>query len=531
MSTDLITFDCDGWKCTSAISRGTTILEETPILSCPMHVPQAWKKLAKKIGKIVPDPKPDECPDTLPPWSSVVLNEALVRLLYGFDTASVELKRVVLELYVEADSCVDSPFDSLVKKAKALILKEAAKIGVTKITLSNLDAILCILTRKVCVTTDGGAVLFRKLGSIQHSCMPNCMFIPRSGGVGHLVAIREILVDELISCSHIPTNCLRSSVEIRQSWLRGVAGTSCRSDCCTVGFDVRRRVVCPVCPSDCFAAKDLSTGKWIGETCKTEFCESDVLDVQKEANIVKKIIFLSDAANLEFDRLYQFTRAAILEAIRLFGKKHFAYHQLLLLEAGLVLHTLSRSLSVEVFKAWIRILEEIHTFSTETKLPFDGMDELVRILITLETMKMAVNILSTTTHTNEENVAKFSELVNTSYECLLLLEGPESSFTSDGLKLRNWWNKKYLHWKTQPVSDTPVDTPLTPSCNDTPVLTPTCKDTPVLTPTCKDMPVYTPTVKDVPVATRNWLGPAGIALALGASGVAAWAIARRFRHH
>ena len=461
---EMISFDLDGWKAISEISKGAILIEETPILTCLANVPAGWKKLAKKVSKIESDPRPEGCPDTLPPWSSVTLSEAIIRLLYGFDSSPVPLKKSILELYNEQDLCVDSPFESLIRKAKALVMKDAPKIGISKSTIASLSEILRILTTKVCVTTDGSAVLFRNLGSVQHSCMPNCMFIPR-GSSGQLIAIRDIIPGDLVTCSHIPTNCLRAGVDSRQAWLRGVAGTRCRSACCVSGFDVRRQVPCPRClDSECLAAKSVGSSPpiWVGQKCSQEMPEEEAIDVQKEAQLIKKIIYLNEA-DIDINRLFQFTQATIADASKSFGKSHFCYQQILLLQCGLALHSLcSGPVSRRLFAAWVQMLVEVYNFSLATKLPFEGMDELVRILLAPATLQMAVSFMGTFPHYTDlmsaSAVATFSLFVEQSCECLILIEGPDSSHTSDGIKLRNWWLKKFSSWSAIPEEIEPAVT-------------------------------------------------------------------------
>ena len=485
----MITYENRQWLSTEEISRGRVLINESPILVCPPNIPQTWKKLAKKVSKIEPDAKPPTCSDTLPPWSSVTINEAIIRLLHGYDISTNEVKLEILELFDERDICSDSPFDSLIKKAKAVILKEAVKVGISKRTVSKLDEVLRILTTKVCVTADGEAVLFRKLGSVQHSCMPNCMFIPRGNSTGQLISIREIASGEPIWCSHIPTNCLRSSIGSRQSWLRGVAGTRCRSDCCTVGFDVRRRVICPKChPLDnraeisnddqsslCYAARSSESGKWLGAKCGSEMEESEAIDVTRELNLMKKIIFLNEA-NLDIPRLFQFTHNAISDAIRIFGKGHFCYQQLLLLECGLALNSLAaNSTNPQLFISWVRMLVDVYNFSLETQLPFDGMDELLRIVLSPDTLQLAVNLLTNAGSFPQHSdllaaVATFSEFVEQGCECLVLIEGADTPHSTDGVKLKNWWLKKYRAWiaaeKKTPQPETPSDSFISTQASD-----------------------------------------------------------------
>jgi hypothetical protein len=477
----MISFENGIFVSTSAIPDGVVITQEDPILSCPPLVSAGWKKLAKKISKLEPDARPDNMPETMPNWSSVSLNEAIVRLLCAFDAAGPELKQQVLEIYNEADESEYSPFDSLIKKAKVIITKEAPKIGIKKATVASLDAIMRILTGKVCVTTDGGAVLYHQLGRVPHSCTPNCMFIPR-GSKGTLVAIRDIAPGERITCSHIPTNCLRASTEIRQSWLCGVAGSRCRSECCTSGFDLRRRVICPKChpiesrdtpefmKSDqqdfCFAARSQETGKWIGQTCGVAMEENEALDVTKETNMVKKILFLNESSgDMDLTRLTLLTKASVSDCLKTFGKGHFSYQQLLLLECGLALHALCNQSAMTIhsrkmFCSWMKMVIDVAKFSEDTKLPFDGMDELVRILIAPETLQMSVSLIgSVSVHKADDEfnvlLALFTELVERSCACLVLIEGPESPHSSDGIKLKNWWKKKYTNWLNAPEEKIP----------------------------------------------------------------------------
>jgi hypothetical protein len=304
------------------------------------------------------------------------------------------------------------------------------------------------------------------------------MFIPR-GKHGQLIAIRDIDIGEKINCSHIPTNCLRSSVETRQSWLRGVAGTRCRSDCCTTGFDLRRRVICVRChpielrdslgKSDqselCFSARNLETNEWMGLKCGSIMTESEAIDMVKEKALVKKIMILNET-DVDVSRLFQFTRAAINDAIKNLGKGHFCYQQLLLLESGLALHALCQQVSVvsevsdsqrRMFVSWVKMLCDIHNYSIETALPFDGMDELVRILIAPETLQTAIKIMSSFKRSRDTETASafsiFAQFVDQSCECLVFIEGNESVHSTDGLKLRNWWTKKYKAWINAPQED------------------------------------------------------------------------------
>lgn len=474
------------WTATEAVKDGAVLFEETPILVIPSNIPTGWKKLAKKISKIEAEKKPEDMIDTMPPWNQVTLNEAIIKLLFAFDSAEDGVRSSILEMYDVADESKDSPFESLIKKSKAVISKEGPKIGMSKRTIGSLHETMRVLTTKVCVTTDGGAVLFRKLGSIQHSCTPNCMFIPRGNNVGQLVAIRDIDAGEKINCSHIPTNCLRASVEARQAWLRGIAGTRCRSDCCTKGYDLRRRVICVKChvmetreaelsssdQSDiCFAARNNETGCWKGLKCGTEMAETEAIDLAKEAALIKKIAILNET-DVDLPRLVQYTRSAISEAIRVFGKGHFTYQQLLLLECGLALHSLcTHGGSAEpmrgMFRSWVKMLIDVVNFSVETELPFAGMDELVRILLAPETLQMSLRVMTGTKKDDAETLEAFStfaEFATRSCDCLVLIEGPESVHSQDGIKLKNWWTKKYKTWLLAP--DLVPQPPATPSAVD-----------------------------------------------------------------
>lgn len=474
------------WTATEAVKDGAVVLEETPILVIPSNIPTGWKKLAKKISRIEADKKPEDMIDTMPPWNQVTLNEAIIKLLFAFDSAEDGVRSSILEMYDVVDESKDSPFESLIKKSKAVITKEGPKIGMSKKTIGSLHKAMRVLTTKVCVTTDGGAVLFRKLGSIQHSCTPNCMFIPRGNNVGQLVAVRDIEAGEKINCSHIPTNCLRASVETRQAWLRGIAGTRCRSDCCTRRYDLRRRVICVKChpmgtreaelsssdQSDiCFAARNNETGSWKGLKCVIDMTESEAVDLAKEASLIKKIAILNET-DVDLPRLIQFTRSAISEAIRVFGKGHFTYQQLLLLECGLALHSLCTHAGAAepmrgMFRSWVKMLIDVVNFSVETELPFAGMDELVRILLAPETLQMSLRVMTGTKKDDAEtleSLSTFADFVTRSCDGLVLIEGPESIHSQDGIKLKNWWTKKYKTWLLTP--DVAAQSPATPTAVD-----------------------------------------------------------------
>ena len=471
----MISFNNGVWSSSSELAGGSLVFEETPILVCPNEIPSTWRKIAKKISKLEPDRKPEDALDTMPSWEQVTLNEAIARLVYAFDALGQESKDSILEMRSVSAAPHDSPFASLIKKAKQVLTKDGIKAGLSKSTVAALDSLLCILTTKVCVTLDGGAVLFRNLGTIPHSCTPNCMFIPRSGNVGHLVAIRDIKSDEPITCSHIPTNCLRANVETRQAWLRGIAGSRCLSPCCNAGYDLRRRVICPKChPSKtraeldkndqsdiCFAAKSNVNGLWKGIKCGIEMPENEAIDLGKEASVVKKILILNEA-DVDIARLTQYTNAAIQDTIRVFGKGHFCYQQLLLLSCGLALHSLCGSVTAvkvataeqrSLFVSWTKMLIDVVNFSLETELPFAGMDELVRIIIAPETLQMALKIMTSTRKDDPitvEYVATFNKFVEQSSSCLVLIEGSESVHSQDALKLKNWWAKKYNSWNNTP---------------------------------------------------------------------------------
>ena len=488
----MITFEDGIWRAQTDIKSGTIVIDELPALQCPAEVPTAWKKLAKKISKLEPDRKADDIQDTMPPWVTVSLNEAIIRLLYAFDVAPESLKSSILSMYDSRDDSEDTPFESLIRKAKQVVLKEASKIGMGKATIGCLHEILRVLTTKVCVTTDGGAVLFGQLGRIPHSCTPCCMFIPRENR-GQLIAIRDIEAGERINCSHIPTNCLRASTETRQSWLRGVAGTRCRSDCCTTGFDLRRRVICVKChPADsrgslstsdqsdlCFSAHNQETGHWVGLKCGAVMPESEAIDIAKEKALMKKIMILNET-DVELPRLFQFTKNAIQDAILSVGKGHFCYQQLLLLECGLALHTLCQQISVvttiaesqrKLFVSWIKMLVDIHNFSVQTDLPFDGMDELVRIVLAPETLQSTIKMIGSIKRWKADEsftvaLTLFDKFVTDSCKCLVFIEGETSVHSTDGIKLKNWWTKKYKQWLTEPeVADPeePVIVPVPPA--------------------------------------------------------------------
>jgi hypothetical protein len=457
------------WKAVEDIKSNSVVLEESPILSCPSIIPAGWRKLAKKVSKLEADAKPDEVFDTMPTWSHVTLNDAIIRLLYAFDQSDGNICDNILGMYDVADESTDAPFESLIKKAKILINKEGSKLGITKKTMSNLHEILRILTTKVCVTTDGGAVLFRKLGSIQHSCTPNCMFIPRGDNKAQLISIRDIRAGESINCSHIPTNCLRASCEIRQSWLRGIAGSRCRSSCCASGYDMRRRVICAKChpmasrnllsgcdqSELCFAARNNESGRWKGFRCGVDMDESEAMDIQKENHLIKKISILNEA-EVDIARLFQYTRSAVSEAIIVFGKGHFTYQQLLLLECGLALHSLCTNTTGsegQLFVTWTKMLVDIVNYSIETELPFAGMDELVRILVAPETLQMSLKIMTSTRKDDTvavDALTTFASFVEQSCNCLVLIEGSDSVHSQDALKLKNWWTKKYNNWRLTP---------------------------------------------------------------------------------
>jgi hypothetical protein len=190
----MISFNNGAWSNPGEIEDGTVVFEETPILVCPSEIPAVWRKISKKISKLEPDRKPDNVLDTMPSWEQVSLNEAIPRLVFAFDALDRDRKERILEMRTLSAAHHDSPFASLIKKAKQILTKDGAKAGLSKSTISVIEPLLYILTTKVCVTLDGGAVLFRSLGTIPHSCTPNCMFIPRSGNVGQLVAIRDISI-------------------------------------------------------------------------------------------------------------------------------------------------------------------------------------------------------------------------------------------------------------------------------------------------------------------------------------------------
>jgi hypothetical protein len=478
----MISFSEGAWRANKSITVNAVVFEESPIIICPSDIPPAWKKLGKKISKLEPDRRPESTPDTLPPWEHVLLNEAIVKLVRAFDIADESVKTSVLEIYNKSEGPKDSPFESLIKKAKQTLIKEAPKIGITKRTTASLDELLQILTTKVCVTLEGSAVLFRNLGTIPHHCAPNCMFIPRANNTAQLIAIRDIEAGEAINCSHIPTNCLRANVETRQSWLRGIAGSRCRGSCCNAGFDLRRRVLCRTCyPLDstneieslessqiCYAARDNNTGIWKGLICGTETEEAQAIDVSREASLVKKILILNET-DVDIPRLTLYTNAAIRDALKYFGKGHFCYHQLLLLNCGLALHSLcelSNSAGASVsegqkksFGAWVRMLGEVVEFSSETELPFQGMDELVRIILAPETLQMAVKLMGATKKSESQTVEIFrifSEYVEQSCACLVLIEGEASVHSQDGIKLKNWWIKKHKSWLNAPEKVEPV---------------------------------------------------------------------------
>ena len=459
------------WRAEQEFVSESVLIEETPILACATDMPAGWKKLGKKVSKLEPDRRSDEVADTMPPWDQVSLNEAIVKLVRAFDLADEGVKTSILQMYNKLDAPKDSPFESLIKKAKQLFIKESAKVGIPKRTIQSLDELLQILTTKVCVTLDGNAVLFRKLGTVPHSCTPNCMFIPRGDNTAQLIAIRDIRPGEVINCSHIPTNCLRANVETRQAWLRGIAGSRCRSTCCTTGYDLRRRVFCPRChPLDsrsdiqdsdiCYSARCNVSGKWIGLKCGAELEESEAIDLAKEAALVKKILILNET-DVDIPRLSLYTKTAMRDAVRDFGKGHFCYQQLLLLQCGLTLHALCEQPTGQLFVSWVAMLTEVVDYSDETGLPFGGMDELVRIILAPETLQMAVKLLSSIRKDETEAVtslATFSRYVERSCTCLVLIEGESSVHSQDGLKLKNWWNKKHRSWVSTPDKPQVQDT-------------------------------------------------------------------------
>jgi hypothetical protein len=444
------------WRAEYAFSAESVLIEEKPVLVCPADFPATWKKLGKKISKLEADRRQEGIPDTMPPWEQVTLNEAIVKLVRAFDISEDSVKQTVLEMYNKADEPKDSPFESLIKKAKQLFVKEAPKVGISKYTLQSLNELLQILTTKVCVTLDGKAVLYRKLGTMPHSCTPNCMFIPQEDDTAQLIAIRDIAAGESINCSHIPTNCLRANVETRQAWLRGIAGSNCLSSCCTTGHDLRRRVICPRChPLDsrenladgaiCYTARSNITGKWAGLKCGAAMEESEAVDLSKEASLVKKILILNET-DVDISRLSLYTTAALKDALKSFGKGHFCYQQLLLLQCGLTLHRLCETPTGDLFASWVSTLTEIVSFSDETGLPFGGMDELVRILLAPETLQMTVKLLPTIKKEEAEifeSITTFSTYVGRSCACLVLIEGSSSVHSQDGVKLKNWWLKKH----------------------------------------------------------------------------------------
>ena len=479
--TPMISFREGAWIATENVTNGSVLLEEEATLTCPSDLPALWKKLGKKVAKLESDRKPDDVVDTMPTWSQVTLNEAIIRLLYSFDSSDAAAKESILEMYNPDDVSNDSPFESLIKKARTIVSKEGPKAGISKKTMSSLNEILRILTTKVCVTLEGGAVLFRKLGTVPHSCAPNCMFIPRANNVGQLIAIRAIAEGEVINCSHIPTNCLRSNVETRQAWLRGIAGSRCRSACCTSGYDLRRRVLCAKChPVEdrealestadadlCYAARNNATGVWRGLKCDSELEEATAIDLQKEAALIKKILILNEA-DVDIPRLSQYTRASIKDALKFFGKGHFCYQQLLLLQCGLALHGLCNAASFDetqkaMFASWIRMLDDVVSFSTETELPFAGMDELVRILIGPEVLQMVTKLMAATKKDDAvtlEALYTFVKFAESACACLVLIEGEDSVHSQDCLKLKNWFAKKHRNWLNAP------DLPPTPKVTE-----------------------------------------------------------------
>ena len=115
------------------------------------------------------------------------------------------------------------------------------------------------------------------------------------------------------------------------------------------------------------------------------------------------------------------------------------------------------------------MLIDIHNFSIQTSLPFEGMDELVRIVLAPETLQSVIKMLQSIKRWNDsdESLAQalrfFNRFVVDSCKCLVFIEGETSVHSTDGIKLKNWWAKKYKQWLTE---EEPIPEPehvITPS--------------------------------------------------------------------
>jgi hypothetical protein len=268
----------------------------------------------------------------------------------------------------------------------------------------------------------------------------------------------------------------------------------------------------------CFAARNSESNNWKGMRCGEILDDSEAINEAREAALVRKIHVLNEA-DMDLVRLAQYTKLSMAEALRWFGKNHFCYQQLQLLNCGLALHDMCTSgPSASAFFAWISMLDEIERFSVETALPFNGMDELVRIVLAPETLQMVIKLMGTEKRKEhiEQSLNAFARYVDESCACLVLIEGKESVHAQDGLKLKHWFGKKLKNWVSSELL-----LPESPSGNEKSFVSSTTAST----DTCVDR---------VSVAPRNspvkYFVPAAIGLSVAAALVAAYSIYRKSKN-
>ena len=107
-----------------------------------------------------------------------------------------------------------------------------------------------------------------------------------------------------------------------------------------------------------------------------------------------------------------------------------------------------------------------------------------------------------------ETFSIFSDYVEQSCACLVLIEGASSGHSQDGLKLKNWWIKKHKHWLNTPDKPEIVE--------------------PVITVAVE--PEIVPVVKTSKSLLREYAVPFAVGSAVIVSGIALLTMYRRSRH-
>ena len=364
------------------IAPESLITGERPILrGAPDSVMSAeWRRLNKKVQGL--RPSKNKCNVLMfPSWDDIVLNDALVRLLFTFSIAPDPIKQHISAIASLVEPAL-APYDYLIRKASGLIVKSGLLGSDTAV-----ENLLIFFNRTACQGREGEVVVYPTIAMVPHACNPNCIYVPRlsedpPSPVAFIVALRQISPGEVITISHLPPHLLRGGRDERAKWLRGVKGMNCSGDCCTKGGDLQRRIFCSGCQDEnCFQAPLERTPEiWQGSLCGF----SSQCPVPTEDALIKKTAFLSTVQKPISDILL-IAQSTISECREKLGPKHFATQKMILLQFIAAAESVAKSDLVDplIFD----YIPEFLNFGNECGLPFSGIDDIAGILTDPEFVK------------------------------------------------------------------------------------------------------------------------------------------------